>query len=804
MPLGTPEQEAFAAMMKANPLLGMGMGMNPAALLSMSPQLTQVYALQLQAQLQAQMMSAASPGIKRKREDEASAETAAAMAAMLNPALAGALNLSRRSPTPPPKNRAESPLDLSGSPVEQALLGKGPKVPKLDDAVAKFQPWNTSPAAAAGFPFVNPFLSGAAAAGGVDPLTHKFPGLAGVGGPTSPSNPFFPKVSSPSKSSDLSMPDNPLERMNKIAKTGCPPKPPPNGTGRHSAWQSQWISRGPENAKDIFKCFTCKNSYPSMIDLTKHMKDTGHYQTATSVAQPHHAPSPPMPHRKSPPSTYKPAEKSTKRDILKEQVPVPRKLVRGQDVWLGKGEEQTRHILKCMQCSQSFRSLSDLTQHMTETQHFKKVMSQENLGGGTGPVGSKSTIASPSSSPSSTRSTVSANDHLNSSILSCKVCGQAFNTLKQLGDHVMKHNHFGDSLPLPPGFKKGGMDDHSLQKPISSPITSPAPVTTGNSGGGSRKSKSLPVKMLLEMERAAKQQRQVQPSSPPTMVPGQGDRHGEDSPMLAFLQQSLENSMKKAAAATRESAVSPPMLPNPRPESAKSSASSVVSNEDSRSAKSSKSILGSLEDMVNHNFNGSSVQQQRHLESNSQSVTSDRSSVSPLRSSPATPMKTPNSALEKVPEEKETSSKPTTGHNPLAALQSLCDSAEKSSKSAGNRPEAPSMGPNPGSILAFSWACNQAVVDESVLKCHLCDAPFVSKGAYRHHLSKVHFINGQVENSKEGAAAGKEGAEAKEAKDNGSNGNSEGAEEDSQSKYHKYAEMAKQLSSQTKTLSTIA
>ena len=39
-------------------------------------------------------------------------------------------------------------------------------------------------------------------------------------------------------------------------------------------------------------------------------------------------------------------EKSTKRDILKEQVPVPRKLVRGQDVWLGKGEEQTKHILK--------------------------------------------------------------------------------------------------------------------------------------------------------------------------------------------------------------------------------------------------------------------------------------------------------------------------------------------------------------------------------------------------------------------------------------------------------------------------
>jgi len=32
--------------------------------------------------------------------------------------------------------------------------------------------------------------------------------------------------------------------------------------------------------------------------------------------------------------------------LLKESVQLPRKLVRGQDVWLGKGAEQTRQILK--------------------------------------------------------------------------------------------------------------------------------------------------------------------------------------------------------------------------------------------------------------------------------------------------------------------------------------------------------------------------------------------------------------------------------------------------------------------------
>ena len=58
---------------------------------------------------------------------------------------------------------------------------------------------------------------------------------------------------------------------------------------------------------------------------------------------------------------------------------VPRKLVRGQDVWLGKGQEQTRQILKCMWCGESFKSLAELTEHMTETQHYTKVISQEQL-----------------------------------------------------------------------------------------------------------------------------------------------------------------------------------------------------------------------------------------------------------------------------------------------------------------------------------------------------------------------------------------------------------------------------------------
>ena len=39
----------------------------------------------------------------------------------------------------------------------------------------------------------------------------------------------------------------------------------------------------------------------------------------------------------------------------------------------------TRQILKCMWCGQSFRSLADLTTHMSETKHYTKVIPQEQL-----------------------------------------------------------------------------------------------------------------------------------------------------------------------------------------------------------------------------------------------------------------------------------------------------------------------------------------------------------------------------------------------------------------------------------------
>lgn len=107
--------------------------------------------------------------------------------------------------------------------------------------------------------------------------------------------------------------------------------------------------------------------------------------------------------------------------------------------------------------------------------------------------------------------------------------------------------------------------------------------------------------------------------------------------------------------------------------------------------------------------------------------------------------------------------------NPLAALQKLCDKTETNQQSSRTNSltanpatsSASSSSSTPssqqasggggggasasGAMVAFSWACNDAVVTaDSIMKCAYCDTPFISKGAYRHHLSKMHFVKDDV------------------------------------------------------------
>ena len=163
--------------------------------------------------------------------------------------------------------------------------------------------------------------------------------------------------------------------------------------------------------------------------------------------------------------------------------------------------------------------------------------------------------------------------------------------------------------------------------------------------------------------------------------------------------------------------------------------------------------------------------------------------------------------------------------HPLAALQMLCDKTEKPTGATknGSTPTSSSSGnyggpgTDPGAILAFSWACNQAVVNDSLLKCPFCDTPFISKGAYRHHLSKMHFVkDGSTPDPKMFMKAAQQAAATGHPDDKSAavvmaaaavNAAQQAAaasaavvaaadnkEENTQSKFQKYSQLAKQLS----------
>lgn len=299
-----------------------------------------------------------------------------------------------------------------------------------------------------------------------------------------------------------------LEKMSELSKLGVgeefrPIMPLPSSvtsgssgsSGRHSAWQSHWLNKGAEQAKDVLKCVWCKQSFPSLAAMTQHMQEAKH----CGVNVPGISPLQPLNPISTPPSqgsTNSSAvssssvggggnSKSNASDLnllIKETMPLPRKLVRGQDVWLGKGAEQTRQILKCMWCGQSFRSLAEMTSHMQQTQHYTNIISQEQIISWKSAEESKSGNSSSSSGNQSSSSanvnSSTTNSHV-SAVLTCKVCDQAFSSLKELSNHMVKNSHYKEHI-MRSITESGGRRRQTREK----------------------RKKSLPVRKLLELERA--------------------------------------------------------------------------------------------------------------------------------------------------------------------------------------------------------------------------------------------------------------------------------------------------------------
>ncbi|KAF5278377.1 hypothetical protein FQA39_LY05866 [Lamprigera yunnana] len=389
------------------------------------------------------------------------------------------MNLSKADALHSSEPHFNSPLDLSVTNRKRGSedLESQPSLrkPRTDYKSPLLSQW-VSPIAAPHLPYFAAAVAAANLSPKTNVVTDAWNGKLKYGAPTpTDASKALEKMSELSKLGGEDL-------FRSIANTGASV----NSNSRHSAWQSHWLNKGAEQAKDVLKCVWCKQSFPSLAAMTTHMKEAKHCGVNVPVSSVQSQNLPPQPPISSPSSNASSGVSSTSSSnkpnqsdlnlLIKETMPLPRKLVRGQDVWLGKGAEQTRQILKCMWCGQSFRSLAEMTSHMQQTQHYTNIISQEQIiswkssddskGGGSGGNGN-----------ASGGSAGSANSHV-SAVLTCKVCDQAFSSLKELSNHMVKNSHYKEHIMR--SITDGGRRRQTREK----------------------RKKSLPVRKLLELERA--------------------------------------------------------------------------------------------------------------------------------------------------------------------------------------------------------------------------------------------------------------------------------------------------------------
>ncbi|XP_043937610.1 teashirt homolog 3 [Protopterus annectens] len=198
-----------------------------------------------------------------------------------------------------------------------------------------------------------------------------------------------------------------------------------------------------------FRCKDCSAAYDTLVELTVHMNETGHYRDDNHETD-----------NNNPKKWSKPR----KRSLLEME-----------------GKEDAQKVLKCMYCGHSFESLQDLSVHMIKTKHYQKVPLKEPVTPVTPKIisGTKKKVCVEFDLPSSPDSTggtpkptlsdsadslqkssnpyITANNrygHQNgasyawhfearkSQILKCMECGSSHDTLQELTAHMMVTGHF--------------------------------------------------------------------------------------------------------------------------------------------------------------------------------------------------------------------------------------------------------------------------------------------------------------------------------------------------------------------------
>uniref|UniRef100_A0A4W5KWQ5 Teashirt zinc finger homeobox 1 n=1 Tax=Hucho hucho TaxID=62062 RepID=A0A4W5KWQ5_9TELE len=197
-----------------------------------------------------------------------------------------------------------------------------------------------------------------------------------------------------------------------------------------------------------FRCKDCSGAYDTLVGLTVHMNESGHYRDDNKDKEEERG---------------KRWSKPRKRSLMEME-----------------GKEDAQKVLKCMYCGHSFESLQDLSVHMIKTKHYQKVPLKEPMPALTSklvpPTRKRAfqDLVSPCS-PESVHNThgvhlgettkdqkvvnpyVTANNRYGyqngasytwqfearkAQILKCMECGSSHDTLQQLTAHMMVTGHF--------------------------------------------------------------------------------------------------------------------------------------------------------------------------------------------------------------------------------------------------------------------------------------------------------------------------------------------------------------------------
>ncbi|ETE68880.1 Teashirt-like 1, partial [Ophiophagus hannah] len=196
-----------------------------------------------------------------------------------------------------------------------------------------------------------------------------------------------------------------------------------------------------------FRCKDCSAAYDTLVELTVHMNETGHYRDDNQDKES---------------EKTRRWSKPRKRSLMEME-----------------GKEDAQKVLKCMYCGHSFESLQDLSVHMIKTKHYQKVPLKEPVPAITKLVPSSKKRAlqdlaspcSPEPAAITSETTLSeaakdqktANPYVTpnnrygyqngasytwqfearkAQILKCMECGSSHDTLQQLTAHMMVTGHF--------------------------------------------------------------------------------------------------------------------------------------------------------------------------------------------------------------------------------------------------------------------------------------------------------------------------------------------------------------------------